>query len=686
MRQRIRSRGKHFKVSSFGAKGFLISYIGTLPTTIDTAHRVDVDGLAKETERIFIGSESQTYLTGDNTAHSFDFKFTNSNVITSFVLKEAVDAGVPTVPIRMSGYEISDLVRCTSFNFGINDWDNDFSGVKFPLLENDVSMNSFIAKEMDSDIDFTSFGVMFGGVVDILFTNNTGVTSGRPIFNAGVNTQDISLTIASFRNTIKGAIDISMLQGVHHLDISTTQATSGIGRQMTDLKLPVSKKSGALTFDKLDLNGDMLVIGNTNVTEFNMSGWYHLGGTIKIIKFNTLSILSLPLMVIAPVTLLDFGSNDILSLDMSGFVDFVGECHWDNNSNLSFLDLPPPLTTTFTLINGINTSLPDTIADFTGYKFIDCDILLSQLLSNQGNLTTLLVDTLEKKNITSITLSYQNVDAFNVSDYIKEGFSLVINNNPLTSIIYGANVLGSQICNNCLIPIVDLSVSGWVSGVTLRYTSNTVLSSLLMPISDTLIQGRPANLEFLLCGIDNNVDLTRQLLIPTTKLSFSSTGASFEILFPINGSEFLMPSSTSIVSTGSTSLDLSGFQNLNGGLNISGCTDLTSVVLKSVYNTALTSRPSAINVKSCPVMGYINFTGFTGVNTLPDSINLQSNNYTSDIVNHILVDLAALSTQYITGTITIDGSNAVADATSGGFDGLAAVITLINAGWSVGVN
>jgi hypothetical protein len=167
--------------------------------------------------------------------------------------------------------------------------------------------------------------------------------------------------------------------------------------------------------------------------------------------------------------------------------------------------------------------------------------------------------------------------------------------------------------------------------------------------------------------------------------------------FPISG-EFMIETNTSMQipvfsSNGNTyityltaygcafsgTLDLSNVP-VYGNMEIYNMTGLTGITFKSSGNYRIAGFKFYGNN-----LGYVNFAGkgfvFDANNCF---LQLQNNNMSAEIVNHILVDLNSIALTGYTGrVINIGGSNADPDNSSGGYDGLAAKAALEGKGFTV---
>ena len=132
----------------------------------------------------------------------------------------------------------------------------------------------------------------------------------------------------------------------------------------------------------------------------------------------------------------------------------------------------------------------------------------------------------------------------------------------------------------------------------------------------------------------------------------------------------------------SGSLDLSNYTGLMK-FDVSQNSGLTSLLLPTTISTqtltdsTLFSNPSqkVFQANQCD-LGYVDFKPMSGVTLNGSStIYLQNNNMTTGEVNHILDDF--VTTTWDSVTLDISGTNSAPDSSSGGYDGVAALSTLI---------
>lgn len=140
-------------------------------------------------------------------------------------------------------------------------------------------------------------------------------------------------------------------------------------------------------------------------------------------------------------------------------------------------------------------------------------------------------------------------------------------------------------------------------------------------------------------------------------------------------------------------LDLSGC-GLTGTIDVSPLNLASEVsfqnntVLTAITNPSNSNTFSVYTCSGCSALGFVDMTPLSG---LFDSASCNSNFFncgmTAAEVNEMLVDYDTNSSGAISGRIlTLTGTNAAPDATSGGFDGLAAKASLISKGYTVNTN
>ena len=131
--------------------------------------------------------------------------------------------------------------------------------------------------------------------------------------------------------------------------------------------------------------------------------------------------------------------------------------------------------------------------------------------------------------------------------------------------------------------------------------------------------------------------------------------------------------------------DISMLTGLGGDLLMYRTPSLTDVLFPLTTETFGDTFFNAIEIWDCD-LGYVNFLPLSGasINGGNNTIELQDNNMTAAEVNQILVDFDNLSSNLNpygwTGlTLDISGTNSKPDASSGGYNGIAAVDSLTGA-------
>lgn len=133
---------------------------------------------------------------------------------------------------------------------------------------------------------------------------------------------------------------------------------------------------------------------------------------------------------------------------------------------------------------------------------------------------------------------------------------------------------------------------------------------------------------------------------------------------------------------GCTTVDVSGLTGLGGVFTVTNSLSLTTLIMP-----ASTQTFSNFDCSVCD-LDYFDLTPLTNLTeSTSATIDLSDNSMTAEEVNHFLVDLDSMSTGgFATRVITIDGTNAAPDGTSGGYDGLTAKANLIAKTFTVNTN
>lgn len=227
------------------------------------------------------------------------------------------------------------------------------------------------------------------------------------------------------------------------------------------------------------------------------------------------------------------------------------------------------------------------------------------------------------------------------------------------------------------------------------------------------------NLDFSNCGISETLNLTKfkniskyylhtnnltSLILPNSTSVIShfyaysnpaltslnlrrltGLGGDIRLYSNNNMSTLTLPNSSKVISTfyaysnpSLSSLNLSGLTGLGGDIRLYSNNSLTSIILP-----VSTQRILKFQAYGCSNLGYVNFNPLSGSSSSGITMLLDNNNWSSAIVNHVLVDLDQIG--WTGGTLFIGGNNASPDETSGGYNGTQARINLELKYWGVSI-
>lgn len=321
----------------------------------------------------------------------------------------------------------------------------------------------------------------------------------------------------------------------------------------------------------------------------------------------------------------------------------------------------------------------------------DCDegIIIMGMLSISVNYPDNSIKTVKVFNklpalFTSVSIENDGiigtVDLSN--DIFKPLSSIMLYDNPgITEILFpeeftAASFTNFRIYNTGFTGVLDLTtMKGFPSQFYLWTMPN--MTGILFPTGAT---GNINQIYAYNTGLTGVLDLSMLSNFVTPSFRFDGNPNLTGILFtssPIT----VVCSLLYIHSTGVLTLDLSMFVTLSAGANIYlyNNPNLTSIILPTVG----TGLISSFRAYSNPNLGYIDIKGFSTAKASQDW-QFQNNNWTADIVNHILADFDSISASGFTGrVINIGGTNADPDSSSGGYDGVAARNSLISKGFTV---
>ena len=267
------------------------------------------------------------------------------------------------------------------------------------------------------------------------------------------------------------------------------------------------------------------------------------------------------------------------------------------------------------------------------------------------------------------------------------GFFSVQYNSSVTNVLlpssYTGNVAGfwAGFCN--LGSNIDISNLTKLIDASILLNSNFNLTSVTLPSSYT---GTLGSFSVDTCDITGTLDLSVfDAFSSDAILTFSTNSNLTGITFASSVTGVIR--SLSIQETGITgTLDLSMFDSFttSASIYIEDNSAITSIPLASSISGKF-SRWQFNTMPSIPLISPTKFPTMTDRNDC--LVGVQDNSWTAAEVNEFLVRIDNISSSGYTGRqITISGTNAAPDSSSGGYDGLAAKASLITKGFIVGTS
>ena len=453
-----------------------------------------------------------------------------------------------------------------------------------------------------------------------------------------------------------------------------------------------------------------------SITTLAFGNFENVGGNFRVYQCSSLFSLTFPASPTAKFTEFRVEQCDLPSVDISQF-SLTGQVRFHTNPNLTSF-LAPTVTgaDNTTLFWGYNCDITG-VLDLTPMENLRGSILLY----NNTAMTGITFEGTPKPLNTS-NMQIYNCDLTGTLDismftglsgrvYLHSNSNLTQITNPTSSGVfteyhaYSCDLTGT------------LDVSGLSGlGASFEVFSNPNLTDIDVPVSSENFS------EFLAysCDLTGNLDLTGLTGgFRVLQLYFNPnlTGITFD--------PAMNQTANNVVSWRIHDCDLTGTLDLSpvdklGGLfwaynnpNLTGITFPTSSVAVTdfrVYNTGLTSvdfsslsgfagriefNGNALTSVTFPTLsagfsnfffqnntslGYIDLTPLTG--STFSSVSVSNNGMNAAEVNQMLVEFDGMVGVVGSGTFTIT-NNAVPDAVSGGFDGLAAKASLQGKGWTV---
>jgi hypothetical protein len=248
--------------------------------------------------------------------------------------------------------------------------------------------------------------------------------------------------------------------------------------------------------------------------------------------------------------------------------------------------------------------------------------------------------------------------------------ALLFHSNPLlTSITFSPATITTFLGYSCkLTGNLNLSL------LTISGAFNVGANPFLTSITNSVNSGLFSYYGAAACSLTGNLDIS---MIDVVAFEVFQNPLLTSITNPVSAQVMTTYSAYSCNLTGT--LDVSTLTGLGGGFLA-----YNNPLLTSITNPASAQVFNNYSAFSCD-LGYIDFTTLPNMTNVNNAIiQLQGNSMTAEEVNHILVDLDTISNGLFTGrSINIAGTNAAPDAVSGGFDGSAAVTSLVAKGFTV---
>jgi len=533
---------------------------------------------------------------------------------------------------------------------------------------------------IDGRLDLTPLNVngMFGGIIN--FSNIFGVND--PILPINV-TRPVTILNLRDNNTNADAV----------LDLSTWSRLGGsitIDRTVhSNITFPTFVELDAPIITKIDFT-EGTGVDNTADKVFDLSAMHNLGGNI-FLNHCEISTLTFNSNITNEITQVRLYNNTINTLDLSGFKNFNGilRVQGQGTGNLTSITLPPNATTTYTELDiGSNSSANIGVLDLTGVTFVDANLQLDDI-----GLTSFTVDNGQESNISTLNLTNNGgiTGSLDFSAYQRtDGVSLSLGNLNVSSYDFdGTRIRGLNLTNNGTITELDLSTSIFLGGsFTISNNVNLATVNMFTP-SNTFGRITQFNCRFV-PNLTGTLDLSREDMIASAWMDCRDISnlsiTDVNIIFPPSGSDVTPPSSFLALTNqyDGTVCDMSGFIN-HRDLRLQHFHRVKEIPFRTGGYLARGSRGT--NLWLTNLYGLttdLDINAFSALNCLGTDIQLTTNYFTTAQVNKILVDIASMETthSYGSGSLNIS-NNSAPDGTSGGYDGLSAVTTLTNAGWSV---
>jgi hypothetical protein len=441
---------------------------------------------------------------------------------------------------------------------------------------------------------------------------------------------------------ILGIVDLSKFTEIVEVRMESNPGMTGLVGLASSQRLNVFRLDSGIT-GTLDLSGQ--AAGFNEIILRNTSG---------------MSTVLLPTTAAPCGGISMYSNTGLVNFDMSGLSNFSGNLELNGCTNLTNF-VPPSGGGPITNCELHATSISG-VLDFSG-------VTVEGTFYCYGVAVTDIIFKPHAGVFAQFRVYSCNIGGvWDLSMLIGLGGAILIHNNPLLT-----NVNFPVTTVPCSLSIYSCSISGNFDMSNLKNLGNNIdvgqnpgITSLTFPVTP-----EPTGLDYEGCSLSGIVDLSNLQQLGRNMWIRSSTATG--IIFPsasIEPVSLLQMGGASYAGT----IDLSGMGGLGGNLILSG-TNATSFVFPSSTTHTTTSLSLHLN-------GGIGYTDITGLTfSTSAAISLYSCDWSAAIVNRVLSDLDAMLGAG-TGTITIDGTNAAPDSSSGGFDGTSAKANLTSKGWN----
>lgn len=264
------------------------------------------------------------------------------------------------------------------------------------------------------------------------------------------------------------------------------------------------------------------------------------------------------------------------------------------------------------------------------------------------------------------------------------------------------NLITSMVADNSYITgVLDLELLTLLGNIEIGVNSveninfNDNLSNLSADLRDNaLVSLDLKNVDVTYLNIRNNVNMNSLTGLNSTGCTYFDSNGTLSLLsmdltnFVFNSPTFFNINNGGVTTitglNGAIGSGNNGFLLIRCVAELSNCIFNNSVISDiGVYGGTFTGDING-SLASFTKRNSNHFVTFQNLTALTTSINQSNNGHTAAQTNEILVSLD--NTGITNKTLTLTGSNAAPDGTSGGFDGLTAKSNLIAKGWTVITN